>query len=191
MPVKNLYQTLEDKDNPDDVERDGPFICDRKDAWLGRGYYFWDTFIELGHWWGNHYYGESYIICHAICDYDEHEKCYDLSIPETIQDFVDTIEAMKRRNIPLDDSTVPSVINYLKSINQFPYIVIRANAMNTIKANDPYFKRFKIPFQTKYPAYLDLRPPYQLCFLTKKAFNLRNYRIVHPSRYTYTEGYVV
>lgn len=188
MPVKNLYQTLEDNYNPDPIEQEGPFICNRKDAWLGKGYYFWDTFIELAHWWGNHYYKDSYIICHAICDY-RYDECYDLTNPETIKEFSEIINAIRKQNIPLTNKTVPTIINYLKSINQFPYMVIRANAMNTIAADNPHFTKFKMPFQSKYPAYLDLRPPYQLCFLTKKAFNLRDYRIVHPPEYT--EGYVV
>lgn len=42
-----LYQTVEDRNNPDDVEQHGPFLCTNKMAWLGHGYYFWDTFINL------------------------------------------------------------------------------------------------------------------------------------------------
>ena len=38
-----IYQTVEDRGNPDYVEQHGPFICTNKNAWLGEGYYFWDT----------------------------------------------------------------------------------------------------------------------------------------------------
>ena len=47
MGWKTIYQTLENRDNADEVERDGPFLCNRKNAWLGTGYYFGDTFVEL------------------------------------------------------------------------------------------------------------------------------------------------
>lgn len=35
-----IYQTVEDRENPDYVEQHGPFICTNKNAWLGEGYYF-------------------------------------------------------------------------------------------------------------------------------------------------------
>ena len=56
-----IYQTVEDRGNPDYVEQHGPFICTNKNAWLGEGYYFWDTIIELAHWWGNLCYKDSRI----------------------------------------------------------------------------------------------------------------------------------
>ena len=40
------YQTLEDKDNLDEVELDGPFPCRHKGAWLGFGSYLWDTRVD-------------------------------------------------------------------------------------------------------------------------------------------------
>lgn len=36
---KELYQTVEDRDNPDYVLENGPFKC-ISNAWLGDGYYF-------------------------------------------------------------------------------------------------------------------------------------------------------
>lgn len=73
-----IYQTVEDRENPDYVEQHGPFICTNKNAWLGEGYYFWDTIIELAHWWGNLCYKDSgYIICQSACD-DKLEKVFDL-----------------------------------------------------------------------------------------------------------------
>lgn len=73
-----IYQTVEDRGNPDYVEQHGPFICTNKNAWLGEGYYFWDTIIELAHWWGNLCYKDSgYIISQSACD-DKLEKVFDL-----------------------------------------------------------------------------------------------------------------
>ena len=46
MKLRKAYQTLENRNNPDQIEEQGPFLCNRKSAWLGEGYYFWDSFIE-------------------------------------------------------------------------------------------------------------------------------------------------
>ncbi len=57
-----LYQTVSDRDNADYIEDNAPFRCERKDAWLGEGYYFWDTLIKNAHWWGEIAYNNEYVI---------------------------------------------------------------------------------------------------------------------------------
>lgn len=57
-----LYQTVANK-NKQDIEKNAPFQCTRSDAWLGKGYYFWDTFIEVAKQWGECAYKNNYIIC--------------------------------------------------------------------------------------------------------------------------------
>ena len=67
MKDTDIYQTLEDRQNYDDVEKHGPYFCCARDAngtpksgvkepWLGEGYYFWDTRIADAQWWGNTIY---------------------------------------------------------------------------------------------------------------------------------------
>ena len=51
MMVK-AFQTLEDMDNIDIVELNGPFPCIHKGAWLGYGCYLWDSRIEWAIDWG-------------------------------------------------------------------------------------------------------------------------------------------
>lgn len=46
-----IFQTLEDRDNPDKVEQHGPYQSEMS-HWLGKGYYFWDRNITRAHWWG-------------------------------------------------------------------------------------------------------------------------------------------
>jgi len=70
--TRKIYQTLEDRNNPDVVENQGPFLCNRKDVWLGIGYYFWDSFIENAHWWGKEgarY--KNYFICESSFELNE------------------------------------------------------------------------------------------------------------------------
>lgn len=65
--MTDIYQTLEDKDNDEEIERHGPYFCSvyeidgspkkgSKEPWLGGGYYFWDTRINDAHWWGRTVY---------------------------------------------------------------------------------------------------------------------------------------
>lgn len=70
------FQTLEDRDNVHEVESDGPFVCPRNNAWLGIGCYFWDTHIELAHWWGASALNNKYMITKAFLIIDE--NCWDL-----------------------------------------------------------------------------------------------------------------
>ncbi len=75
----DAYQTLEDRDNRDDVEASGPFICKRADAWLGDGYYLWDTNIQWAHEWGMNSFkrnGKEYLI--GKCQVDTNNNCFDL-----------------------------------------------------------------------------------------------------------------
>ena len=66
-----LYQTVEDRDNPDYIEANGPIQC-MSNAWLGPGYYFWDTFYENAEWWGRSHYNGKYMICatESSCEAD-------------------------------------------------------------------------------------------------------------------------
>ena len=68
-----LYQTVDDKRNTKYVLENAPFKCTRHDAWLGEGYYFWDTFINCAHWWGKNSYGDKYMVCKTTCQYNENE----------------------------------------------------------------------------------------------------------------------
>ena len=67
MKDTDIYQTLEDRQNYEDVEEHGPYFCYAryangnpksgvKEPWLGEGYYFWDTRIADARWWGDTVY---------------------------------------------------------------------------------------------------------------------------------------
>lgn len=66
-----VYQTLDDRGNPEEIENHGPYECRGGNSWLGPGFYFWDTHIQLGHWWGDTVYGNSYVVCKAVLNLDE------------------------------------------------------------------------------------------------------------------------
>jgi hypothetical protein len=182
-----LYQTLEDRNNPDKILKDGPFKCERTTAWLGFGYYFWDTHIELSHWWGETVYiqkGKNYIItsCFIV---DNSDDLWDLvgvgKHRIEFKRFVEELEGeFKGKEI-----TVPKVITYLLKFNLISYQGIRVLPERSVKSQ--FYDKFtysKIRFIDKNTATLDLIPPIQVCLFGKKCLNLNDYCIVYPGNYT-------
>jgi hypothetical protein len=187
---KTLYQTLEDRGNPDEIESEGPFPCNRKSAWLGNGYYFWDTFISNAHWWGMEgaKYANGYIICKAESDFNAIE-CFDLvGVTEHILEFSRVIELMKKEGIYKKDTTVARVIFYWKdTLKIFKFKSIRAYGLKC-KYPGSRFNSF-ILFNSNKPQYLDFSPAYQICFFERKDMRLASFKIVFPLEYM--DGYAV
>lgn len=186
--TRKIYQTLEDRNNPDVVENQGPFLCNRKDVWLGIGYYFWDSFIENAHWWGKEgarY--KNYFICES--SFELNERCFDLyDNSEHIKDFRGAIEELKKQKLYDEKkTTVTRVIEFLKRINNFPFEAIRARGELSKSKNSNFFNI--IQFNQNKPQYLDLCPAIQICFINKNTSNRKGFKIVFPSEYC--EDYVV
>jgi hypothetical protein len=184
LAKKILYQTLEDRGNIDAVERDGPFSCKWENTWLGNGYYFWDTFIDNAHWWGNSRlkYNGKYIICQAECDFDD-EKCFDLvGSTEHLSVFSDAIEVMKNQNLIKPNTTVARVIEYIKNtLKVFRYDAIRVYGIKSKSENTEF--SYNLIFEVRKPQYLDIKPAYQICIYNKNGLNLRNYIVIYPDEY--------
>lgn len=186
--MRKAFQTLEDRDIHN-VESNGPFICNNKHAWLGNGYYFWDSFIDNAHWWGKEVtkYRNGYIICEANYLLDE-KRCFNLvDNPEHLTQFNQTkniliSEGLYKQNV----TTVARVIKFIKEkIGIFNYEAIRAYGVNSINPVSTFSKRTifqyredKMSFQ-----YLDSVPAIQICFFTKKSLDLNRFRIIFPVEY--------
>ena len=189
---RKAYQTLEDRGNANEIENNGPFSCDRKNAWLGRGYYFWDSFINNAHWWGQEgaCYKDGYIICES--SFELNDKCFDLyDNPEHIQQFKLALNLMKEKGLFVKNkTTVGRIIEFLKSSNAFfsQYEAIRVCGVNS-KGSDSLFIE-RIPFKEgKKFQYLDISSPIQICFIKKEGLNREGFKIVYPSEYS--EDYLV
>lgn len=190
MIKRIIYQTLEDRGNPDNVELNGPFKCNRKDAWLGFGYYFWESFIENAHWWGQECinFNGGYIICQA--EYDQiDELCFNLvDNPEHLKMLDDSIDLLQKKELIDSETTFSRLIAYLKEeLGIFNFEAIRANPVNSrsLKSNFSNLVKFK----KGAPQYIDMYPTIQICFYKKDSLNLRNYRVIFPNEYN--EGYLV
>lgn len=179
---KTVYQTLEDRENPDEIERNGPFPCNWENTWLGNGYYFWDTFLENAHWWGKQpRYKGRYIICEASFDYNL-ETCFDLvGTTEHLLDFEKSYKLVKNK-FPLDPINVARVISFMTTTDSFKYHAVRAFG---ILSKKPKLNKFKLPFEIKrnLRAYLDYKPAIQIVLFNCPKVDFKNYTVIYPDEY--------
>lgn len=136
MYMVNIYQTLEDRGNYEEVESHGPYFCSlydksgkqksgTKEPWLGEGFYFWDTRIKDARWWGDTVYSwKGYIICQT--SYDQHSPLlYDMvGSLDMLNDFDECARHIKERR-KLKTVSFPVVLEYLKRKEDFNYKAIR------------------------------------------------------------------
>jgi hypothetical protein len=131
--ILKVYQTLQNRDNPDQVENEGPFFCDWNNAWLGEGYYFWEAFLNSAHWWGKNHCKDYYFICEANCVQTE-TNCFDL-VGDTkhMLIFCEAVDEMKKKGIITNLTTVTRILQYLKDeLKIFKFEATRAVGYTSI-----------------------------------------------------------
>ncbi len=184
MDIK-VYHTVKDKGNPDYVEANAPFKCTSDTAWMGHGYYLWDSDDLLAHWWGKRYQNDKYMICE--CDAKIDETCWDLHgngnhlnefrliCDELIDNGITTKEKM----------LVAHVIEFFKKKRTFTYKAIRALSVfpNGLRTNIEELNE-TIFFHPQNNAYMLMHPAIQICLINKNSLSLQNIRIIHPTEYT-------
>lgn len=176
-----VHQTIEDRDNPDKIEKQGPFKAENvSTVYLGNGYYFWDDHLKLAHWWGNIHYKNHYVICEGELKV---EKKRFLDLVGSRQDMI-LLKTMIDR-LGLNHKPLGKVIETLKAIAKqpgqeeiFPYQVIRA-----VDRYRGGFDRYSLSFSEGKKGVTDLAPIYIICLVERNRLLLRSYRIVHPAQY--------
>jgi hypothetical protein len=187
--TKTVYQTLGNRNNPKEIEDNAPFICDNSKAWLGDGYYFWDTFINNARWWGEISYQNDYIVCQSVCD-DLDERCFDLVGNTNHLNLLRlTIDEMKQKNLLTGIPTLRRVINHLRfkvKISNIEAVRVLGENVRGLNLELPRYILLQINKNNKNfkQRYLDLEPPIQICFFTKKSMGLQKCKIVYPPQYT-------
>lgn len=174
MEKTTIYQTLEDRDNDEEVQEHGPYWCDLyeadgkkkegiKEPWLGAGYYFWDTLIEDAHWWGRTIYPKKgYIVCQS--QYDSHSPLlFDLvgNVSHS-REFFECAEVIKS-NSKGQKRAFSQVLAYLKQHADFRYKAIRAQ---------PHPRKF-VSANIYFPGggkELEKLDEVQICFFDKSLF---------------------
>jgi len=189
--VSVLYQTLEDRNNVDDVEANGPFPGDKRDRWLGNGFYYWDTFIDAAHYWGYVSYkmrGKEYIIAKSEVSIPA-EKLLNLLEPEQLAMFARWRDSYAK-TFPGADVTVEKVITHAEKIMgaTFPYVAIKAEFKDCFK-NKEFQDRVYPRISPNGRAYLDLKPPVQICIRDKSIIGADNFKVIYPLKYAGIDAY--
>jgi hypothetical protein len=189
MSKRKAYQTLEARDIHN-IERHGPFLCSRADAWLGTGYYFWESFIENAHFWGvSGARYEQYVICESTFELDD-SKCFNLvDNPNHLVDFNNVKNILIEHGLyEKEKTTVARIIEYIKNRKIFLFEAIRSYPTNTV-SNKSEFSNRTFFQENRYDKYLDSTPAIQICFLEKNSLSRKGFKIVFPEEYV--EEYLV
>lgn len=162
------------------VEREGPYMCNWENAWLGDGYYFWEGFESNAHWWGQlRGYPRGYIICEAQYDYSDLTLFDLVGNPDHIMQISEIRDIlMKKKGIKSDDITVARLIQLMQKQGRFNFEAIRADGRKTRNVSSKLNK--KIKFELNKPSYLEGNPTIQICFIEKTSMNLRDYKVIYP-----------
>lgn len=185
-----LYQTLENRGNYEQNEKDGPYNCSWDNTWLGEGYYYWYHHIKLAHWWGNRYKRKGYVIFKSICN--DLTKCWDLHTGEGQDLFLYWLEKMENKKLLEEQTSVAQVIEFVK--NEYPdfhYEGIRILGIDSLHQStieNMGFVRFNFEFpeesenpnKQKFKAYFDSMPPVQVCLFTKDGMGRTGYELLYP-----------
>ncbi len=170
MEYRFLYQAVRNSETIPDK----PCFCSQN-AWLSKGYYFWDTDIKNAHWWGKVHYQNNYMIGETACDKNS-PYLYDL-----VGDLDKRQEFFKIKNI-LNQETgkevlVEDVILFLRHVIKFPYKAIRAYPYNSKRADD----NITIRFSANHKAFMPISEPYQICVFDL-SFLEKPFEIIYPPR---------
>lgn len=143
-------------------EKSYPHWSEDPDAWIGKGYYFWDSTINLAHWWGQIRFNGKYNICKSTFDCNGGDF-FDLvgnSVHRGI--FIAVKNALQARVKTLGEKVrVVDVINYLKKDPDFKF-------SSKFKAIRVYPQKSRMDFEQtafaeKLDAFYEDDPPIQLC----------------------------
>ena len=176
--LTDIYQTLEDRGNYDEIECHGPYYCSLYDSngrlkngtqepWLGEGYYFWDTRIEDAIWWGRTIYNahyKGYVVC-STC-YDQHSPLlFDMMGSIALCEEFGLCAKIVRENCSIKKVTFPLVLEYMKKQDRFTYKAIRVM---------PYPEKQNLKNCILFPgkkAKFEFPNKIQICFFDKTLLN--------------------
>lgn len=187
-----LYQTLENRGNYEQNEKEGPYSCSWKNTWLGEGYYYWYHHINLAHWWGQQarFKENGYTIFKSVCN--DLSKCWDLHTGPGQDIFLYWLDKMKSKNLLESKTSVAQVLEFIKNeYPEFPYEGIRILGMDSLSKSaikNMGFVRMNFEFagenenanKQKFKAYFDPIPPVQVCLFIKDGMGRIGYDLIFP-----------
>lgn len=179
MSMRTLYQTIRDTGDPDKIEQNGPILCNDKNAWMGDGYYFWDSSFDLAKHWGETHYNNQYMICSAKSEFRENEIFDLINNYSHIVEFEEAFDELQNiyPNIA-NRITVAFVIEYIKKVGKFAYKAIRACGINSFGS----FSR-RVFFPLKSCCFIELKPAWQVCVVDKSFLIEDSFKVIYPEEY--------
>lgn len=174
MKISQIYQTVANYGNAEELETAGPILC-TNNPWLGNGYYFWDGLIFNARWWGKTHYRNNYLIFSS--SYDAHsDYLFNLvGNPEHIQFFRKfSYQLMKKLNCKT--LKVATVIEFLKRERMFPFLAIRAEGRSKTSP-----KMTPLYFDDQGLYYLQPVPKIQICIVDYAKFHYSEYKFIESS----------
>jgi hypothetical protein len=191
--VTIVQHTFENR-QPGDEAR-APFHCTDANAYLGRGFYFWDDNLPLGKYWGGLRYHNHDLAYHVIegpfeCDRNDF---FDLVGSREHQKFLIGVRiklAGKRPNT----ATWPigKIIQFVRNASKDPdHEYYKKFDFKAIRAVDVSFSLPKDQIETAMAevnfagdsgSYTYLNPCYIICVIDKNALVLGPFTLVHSSQ---------
>lgn len=143
MDLPYIYHTISTKGDLATTLKSAPFLCEKSNSWLGKGYYFWEHKNDAS-FWGKAVYHNKYRVLKTSYSI-EPSQLLDLTIESDKQDLVEALRELenqsKTRTNGIDRITVSEVITYLKEFlkDRFPYKAIRSGSItDDISQNGSY-----------------------------------------------------
>jgi hypothetical protein len=179
------HQTFENRGGED--VKHAPYKCSDVNAFLGRGYYFWEDNLPFAKHWGGIWYinlGKKYFVGEFTikCEID---SFFDLVGNRTHQKTLrETAKLLAKRRAGLSAWPIGKIIEFLKAASKdpddiffekFDYLVIRAADDTAQKTSEKY--KFA---DNKYNS-ADLNPCYIICVLVKNEILSSEIAVVHTS----------
>jgi len=178
------YNAVDDRGDPAFVKANAPFKCTRRDAWLGHGYYFWDSDDQRGHEWGDKGYNGKYMLGKSNLnlpnlldltgDVDD-MKYMEWLLEEFKANFIKFNDSSNFKDIPLGKA-----IEYMKIVNTeedhkgiFDF--------DSIRGHDYPRDSTPIRFVEHKDIFLHLNPRVQICVINKDC--VKSYELIYPERY--------
>lgn len=173
---RTVFHTVKSTPDKGALIKNAPFRCKDKSGelkeWLGEGYYFWETFEELPHWWGKVRYRFNdlhYVICKTDFDCPDNELLDLVSDTETIADIKSMVVEMKKHpSFKAVTFTAQFIINFIRKKTPFSYKAIRAYGRDA--SSDKNITQHIYYFSMK--SSIHFCPEIQICVIDKSVLKL-------------------
>lgn len=191
--MKEVYQTLRYRNNNEFVLTNGPFKCEKDNAWLGHGYYFWEDSLRPAKYWGKKFHDDNYIICRGFCDINEDNCFYLVGCVKHNEFLEEALRQIQDMGELTSGITIPHVIDFLVKNGQFPFYASRAQTDKSFSRDqylteddfneDLMFNDEAIPFNKKLTApKVNLHIVIQLCVYDLEKVGFTGFELVHENR---------